>query len=165
MTGRGSVFAIPDDEILERLEEAAAAGNQRAAATLRGALEELLEDGAIHPFSRIASRPFVLGDPHGHPPSSHYNTTRRTRMSADSHSQARAALDWLEQDQRERYRPQPKQEVPAAPAATLSIPAVEGAATLSPLAAADLQAAYGMAATLRRMQERGSISTPLLKDR
>ena len=69
MTGRGSIFSVPDEVILERLEEAAAAGNQRASATLRGALEERLATGQIHPFSKLAARSFVLGDPHA--PSNH----------------------------------------------------------------------------------------------
>jgi hypothetical protein len=73
-----------------------------------------------------------------------------------------AALDWLEQDQRERYRPQsePKQE--QAPPRVPSIPAIEGSPNLSPLARADLAAAHGMVATITRMQAEGSISTPLL---
>jgi hypothetical protein len=37
-------------------------------------------------------------------------------------------------------------------------------APLSPLARADVQAAYGMVETINRMQSEGSISTPLLGD-
>jgi hypothetical protein len=54
-----------DAVILERVEEAAALGDRRAASLLPLMVEERQQAGRLHLFSRLAARP-LLGDIHHH---------------------------------------------------------------------------------------------------
>jgi hypothetical protein len=61
---RESVFDLTEEEVLERVEAAAAAGDDRAAFLLRHMLEERQRTGEIHMFDRLASRSYLFGDRH-----------------------------------------------------------------------------------------------------
>ncbi len=63
MTPR-SVFDFTDLEVLARVEAVAAKGDRRAAALLRGMVEERQKTGEIHAFDRLACTPYLVGDRH-----------------------------------------------------------------------------------------------------
>jgi hypothetical protein len=54
-----SALDIPYEELLEIVEEAAAAGNRRAESVLTDLLEEEPEGGSV--MTRLAATPFVSG--------------------------------------------------------------------------------------------------------
>ena len=61
---RASVDDFTEDEILERVEAVAAAGDKRAAAILRQMIEERQRTGEIHFFSRLECTPYLVGAKH-----------------------------------------------------------------------------------------------------
>ena len=79
----------------------------------------------------------------------------------DRHAEAMATLKQFEQEQIERFRPKPAAAPePKRRPPDVSIPALN-MVPASPLARADVAAAHAMVATINRLQDEGSISTPL----
>jgi hypothetical protein len=56
-----ALLDMPAEELLERVELAAAAGNERAASLLRTLVEQFEEDGELGVILRLACAPHVGG--------------------------------------------------------------------------------------------------------